>query len=114
MKVIIAGSRAFDDYTLLRHKCDQIIGSTKAEIVSGTAQGADKLGEKYATEKGLPVKRFPANCKLNGNSAGHIRNAEMAEYADTLIAFWDGQSKGTAGMIRVAEKKGLRVFIVSP
>ncbi len=109
MKVIIAGGRTFDDYNLLVEKCDNILSkSTDIEIVSGTANGADKLGERYAKEKGYKIKRFPANWSL-GKSAGYIRNEEMALYADALIAFWNQDSKGTKHMINLAIKHGLKV-----
>lgn len=111
-KVIIAGSRTFIDYELLKNECDKIIKGEGVEIVSGIAQGADRLGLQYAKEKSLSVKKFPANWDLHGISAGHIRNAEMADYADTLIAFWDGVSRGTEGMIDVAKKRGLEVFVI--
>ena len=113
MKIIIAGSRNFNDYNLLKSSCDNLLTQfTNIEIVSGTARGADKLGERYAREKGYSIKQFPANWNL-GKSAGYIRNAEMAQYADMLIAFWDGTSKGTKHMIDLANKRSLRVEIVN-
>jgi len=111
-KVIIAGGRDFIDYALLRETCDKILcNQSDIEIVSGAAQGADKLGEWYADEKGYPLKQFPANWDKFGKGAGHIRNSEMAEYADALIAFWDGKSKGTKSMISLAKKGGLLVRV---
>ena len=114
MKVIIAGCRNFFDYELLKTKCDIYLSSVKqqVEIVSGTANGADKLGEKYASEKGYPVKQFPADWDKYGKSAGYKRNEEMAKYADALIAFWDGKSKGTGHMIDLAKKHELGIRIV--
>lgn len=113
MKVIIAGGRDFRDAGLLRIECDRILdGITDIEIVSGTASGADILGELYAKFKSFNIKRFPANWDLYGKGAGFIRNSEMADYADMLIAFWDGKSKGTKNMISVAERKGLTVHII--
>ena len=113
MKIIIAGSRTFNDYNLLKSSCDNLLTQfTNIEIVSGTARGADKLGERYAREKGYSIKEFPANWNL-GKSAGYIRNAEMAQYSDMLIAFWDGTSKGTKHMIDLANKIGIKVEIVN-
>ncbi len=71
------------------------------EIVSGGAAGVDTFGEQWAYEANVDVKRFPAQWHKYGRSAGHRRNADMARYADRLIAFWDGQSKGTENMIRI-------------
>lgn len=113
MKVIIAGGRNFRDYNKLRESCDNILVNQKeVEIVSGTAAGADTLGERYAQEKGYEVKKFPAQWDLYGKSAGYKRNQQMAEYADGLIAFWDGKSKGTKHMIDIANKMGLKVRVV--
>jgi ABC-type enterochelin transport system substrate-binding protein len=113
MKVIIAGGRNFRDYDKLRESCDNILVNQKeVEIVSGTAAGADTLGERYAQEKGYEVKKFPAQWDLYGKSAGYKRNQQMAEYADGLIAFWDGKSKGTKHMIDIANKMGLKVRVV--
>ena len=113
MKVIIAGGRTFNDYDLLCQNCDKALSlQTEIEIVSGTANGADKLGEKYAKEKGYPIKQFPADWDKYGKSAGYKRNEEMAKYADALIAFWDGKSKGTKHMIDLAKRYELKVKVV--
>lgn len=113
MKVIIAGGRTFNDYKLLCQICDKALSlQNEVEIVSGTANGADKLGEKYAKEKGCPVKHFPADWDKYGKSAGYKRNEEMAKYADALIAFWDGKSKGTKHMIDLAKRYELKVKVV--
>jgi hypothetical protein len=110
-KVIIAGSRTFNDYTLLEETLNKF-NLTITEIVSGTAKGADSLGERYATENNITIKKFPANWAKYNKSAGYIRNKEMAEYGDILIAFWDGKSKGTKHMIDLANNKNLSVNII--
>lgn len=113
MKVIIAGSRDFRNYPLLKEKCDYILeGGNGIEIVSGGARGADKMGEFYAKERGYGLKVFPADWEKFGKSAGFIRNKQMAEYSDTLICFWDGQSKGTQHMINLAENQGLEIHVI--
>ena len=112
-KVIIAGGRTFNNYDLLCQNCDKALSlQTEIEIVSGTANGADKLGEKYAKENGYSIKQFPADWNKYGKSAGYKRNEEMAKYADALIAFWDGKSKGTKHMIDLAKRYGLKVKVV--
>lgn len=113
MKVIIAGSRSFDDYNLLKLECDKILSIERDyEIVSGTARGADQMGEKYAIEKRYKISRFPADWDQYGLAAGYRRNEKMAMYAHALIAFWDYKSKGTKHMIDLANKHGLKVRIV--
>ena len=111
-RVIIAGGRDFDDFRLLCKVCMHMLqNKTNVVIVSGTANGADKLGEQFARFMGYPIKQFPANWDEFGKAAGHIRNREMAEYSDALVAFWDGESKGTSGMIGEAEKRNLKVKV---
>ena len=100
MKVIIAGSRNFNNYDFLQNKINELKLNI-TEIVCGEARGADLLGRQYGINNNIPVKSFPADWGKYGKSAGYIRNKEMAEYADYLIAFWDGNSKGTNNMINI-------------
>ena len=113
MKIVIAGGRDFDNYNLLREKCDEIIDSNLTEIISGCAKGADTLGERYAKERGFNTKLFPADWKTHGRKAGPIRNKQMADYGEMLIAFWDGKSSGTKNMIENSKKLGLIVHIIN-
>jgi ABC-type enterochelin transport system substrate-binding protein len=88
-KVIIAGGRSFNDYSSLKKLADKVLVEKKKnntiEIVSGGANGADKLGEKYAKENGFEIKRFNPDWDRFGKSAGPKRNKQTAEYADALI-----------------------------
>ena len=112
MKVIIAGGRYFDNYNELCLYCDKVLqNKIHMEIVSGGAKGADALGEQYAKERNYRLKQFPAAWSKFGRSAGVIRNAEMANYATILIAFWDGRSRGTKSMINLAKKEGLKIYV---
>lgn len=113
-RVIIAGSRKFSDYELLKQKCDKILETVNRPIVivSGTANGADKLGERYANERGYKIKKFPADWDTYGLGAGYRRNQLMAKYSDALIAFWDGISKGTRHMINLAEQEEIKIRII--
>ena len=115
MKLIIAGSRSFDDYDLLCEKASQVNENFDeiTEVVCGGAKGADILGKKWADENGIPVKLMPANWSKNGKAAGPIRNREMAEYADALLVFWDGESLGTKNMIAIAIELKLPYHLVS-
>ena len=117
-KIIIAGSREYNDYYHLEAACNFLLrnvsGYSGIEIVSGAARGADTLGERYAHDYGLGLSRFPADWQQHGNAAGPIRNREMAEYADALIAFPIGQSTGTRNMIKQARQHGLCVKYANP
>lgn len=115
MYIIIAGSRTFTDYQLLEETLDDIIKEehiVNPIIVSGTAYGADKLGEQYAQKRGYQVIQFKPNWAVYGKSAGFIRNKEMADNADLLVAFWDGKSKGTAMMIDTMKKQHKHGFVI--
>lgn len=110
MKTIIAGSRGITDIRrVVAAVADS--GFTISEVVSGGARGVDRLGEQYAARNGVPVRRFIPDWDGKGKVAGFIRNREMAEYADALIAIWDGQSRGTWNMIEEARKRNLKVFV---
>ena len=112
-RVIIAGTRYFNNYALLCEYADYKLSEVRQpiEIVSGHARGADTLGERYAKERGYKLTIFPAEWEKYGKSAGPRRNKEMAEYANALIAMWDGKSIGTKNMIDIAKEKGLKVGI---
>ena len=114
-KVIVAGSRNYTDYEEARAYIDLCLSRIRTEydlvILSGGCRGADRLGERYAAERGYPVIRFPADWDTYGRSAGPIRNREMAEASDYVICFWDGRSRGTRQIIDCAEKLGKPVKI---
>lgn len=110
-KLIVAGSRTFipnqSHVEILNYYSPR-----PTEIVSGGARGADKFGESWAEWNNVKVKQFIPDWNLYGKQAGMIRNIEMAEYADGLLAFWDQQSKGTQHMIEQAYKRKLEMKVV--
>jgi hypothetical protein len=115
-KIIVAGTRTFNDYALLETRLIGVLRGkrpSQVTIVSGGARGADSLGERFAREKKCKLARFPADWETYGKSAGYRRNAEMANFANACIVFWDGKSKGTKHMIDLAEKHGLELYIVN-
>ena len=125
-RIIIAGSRDFNDYAIAKRELDSffntlLIDATEKidiEIISGTARGADTLGEKYAKENNIKLTRMPADWNMYGKAAGMIRNNQMASYASEngyvgyLVVFWDGISRGTKGMIDIAKRKELNIKTV--
>jgi hypothetical protein len=110
MKIIIAGGRDVTDGEYVIDAMSKL-SVTPDEIVSGTARGADRLGEWWASINDVPVKRFPAEWDKYGKSAGYKRNEVMAQYADGLVALWDGKSRGTKHMIDIARREGLQVYV---
>lgn len=114
MKTIVAGSR---DNTAYEQVCEAIArsGIEITELVSGRARGTDTYAERWAAEQGVPVKPFPVEdheWRTVGKSAGPARNRRMADYAEALIAIWDGKSPGTRNMIDEARKRNLVVFVL--
>jgi len=114
-RVIIAGSRTLEDYELVCKTLGDVFATLPKDdtvILSGTARGADKLGEQWAAEHGYPVVLFPADWTAHGQRAGIIRNEQMAENATHLVAFWDGISKGTRHMIAAASGRGIEIWVI--
>lgn len=124
LRIVIAGSRDFNDYELLKKEVINIVKYDNrpkylVKVISGGARGADTLGERFAKEFGLEVKRFIPDWNSLGKRAGYVRNAEMAKYAvedgnyGMLIAFLNGESRGTKHMIDLARKYGLHVHVIN-
>jgi hypothetical protein len=119
MRTIIAGGRGITDYGALLAAVEGarlFEGIVVTEVLSGGAEGVDKMGERYAAESGLPpARRFPARWRdrdgTYNQGAGKQRNLEMAKLADALIAVWDGNSDGTEHMIETARRRKLLVHI---
>ena len=121
MRIIVAGSRAFgshsDHQQILYDRLDLAL-SRRAEledevvVVSGTARGADKMGEEWAASRGCEVIQMPADWNTYGKSAGYKRNEEMAEVADAAIIFWDGVSRGSMHMRDICHRLNLPVDVV--
>ena len=115
MRCIIAGGRDFTDYDLLVRSMEDFINEhgLPSFIISGCARGADTLGERFAKDVGIEVIRYPADWEKHGKRAGPLRNIEMANNAESLVAFHDKNSKGTAHMISEAQKRSLIVKVVN-
>jgi hypothetical protein len=114
MKLIIAGSRTIAGNGSLINGAIQHFQLTGkvSEVVSGTASGIDSLGEKWAAHYKIKIKRFPAEWNKYGNSAGPIRNKDMAEYADALLLIWDGLSRGSKSMKTEMQKAKKDIYEV--
>ena len=110
MKVIIAGSRNFNNYQLLEDTMKSLNLDIDT-IVCGCAKGADSLGRNWAKNHQIPIVEFPAKWEFYGRAAGYIRNHKMGDYADFLVAFWDGQSRGTEHEIDLCKEMGKKYDI---
>lgn len=131
-KILIAGPRDFNNQSYVFSALDMVfsrlIKSPKetrntleintlenVEIVEGSATGIDSLAREYAISKDIKYKEFPADWNKHGKAAGPIRNKQMAEYSDILIAFRyvDNPSRGTENMIRQAKENKLKIITVN-
>jgi hypothetical protein len=114
MKLAIVGSRDFDDYELVDKLCAHLVERFDVNaIVSGGAKGADKLGERFARQYGLDMIVFKPDWQQFGKRAGYLRNVDIIEASNIVIAFWDGQSKGTKHSIDIATKAKKFLIVVN-
>jgi len=117
-RLIVCGGLDFADYERMKRELDALFAALEnVALVSGGARGADALAERYAAERGILIRVFPAEWQRYGKAAGPIRNRAMLAYArkeqPLVAAFWNGKSRGTANMLRQARSKGVpcRVFL---
>jgi hypothetical protein len=111
MRLAVVGSRNFTDYETAKVILDELqkdIGFTR--IVSGGANGADSLAEKYAWDNDIELAVFVPDWSI-GKQAGFIRNVEIWDNADYGVAFWDGKSHGTKHSFTLAKKQNKRLFV---
>ena len=110
MKIAIVGSRDYVDLERVTAYVNSLPDDT--ELVSGGARGVDRTAEQAAWSRKLTVKCFPADWEQYGKEAGFIRNQDIVNYADLVVAFWDGKSRGTAHTMRLAasQNKLFHVF----
>lgn len=115
-RIIIAGSRNYSNYDVIRSAMSTFDLPENIEIVSGGCRGVDTLAEKFAKEFGYKFTEFPADWSV-GKRAGYLRNKQMAEYAakenGMLVAFWDMKSRGTKLMIELAKKYKLQIYVIN-
>ena len=113
--LLIVGSRSITDYGFVRERLDRLIGPIRGkyrfQVVSGGANGVDKLAEQYAEENGFDMHVMPAEWNKHGRRAGFIRNDDMHRYISGFthrgcVAFWDGKSNGTLHSRELAKKYG--------
>ena len=119
-RIIVAGSRNYKDYRRISAVLSEFIrkfseDGVRPEFISGGCRGVDTLAERFCKLHNYPIKIFEADWATHGKKAGYLRNKQMAEYAaednGMLIAFWDGESKGTKMMVDLAMKNGLTVHV---
>jgi len=110
MKIAIIGSRSFINIDLMTQTLNDL---DIDEIISGGAKGADTLARNYAIENRIPLKEFKPDWAQYGRGAGIIRNKQIIDSADYILAFWDGQSKGTQSSINYAKKNDKPIKVIT-
>lgn len=116
-KLIIAGGRDFTDSKAMHREIERLVvhgelAPYAVSIVSGMARGADMLGYQFAKAFNVKCYEFPADWNQYGKGAGFVRNKQMGDFADGLLAFWDGTSRGTQQMIEYMKSLDKPVRII--
>lgn len=106
MKTAVIGSRGISVNNL-----EKYLPAGTDEIVSGGARGVDTSARRFAESSGLKLTEFLPEYEKYGRRAPLIRNIQIIDYADTVLAFWDGESRGTAFVIKKCREKGKPVKV---
>ncbi len=107
MKVAVIGSRG-----LIVKDLERYLPKDTTEIVSGGARGIDTCAENYAEQNGIPITVFLPDYQRYGRGSPLKRNVQIIDYADLVLAFWDGKSRGTKFVIDKCKEKNkpVRIF----
>ena len=111
MKVAVIGSRTFTNKKLLYEILNRIEGIDA--IISGGAKGADSLAEVYAKENNLKTIIYKPEYEKHGKSAPFVRNRQIINDCDIVVAFWDGASRGTKYTMEYAEKQNKKIYVIN-
>lgn len=113
MKIAIIGSRECSNIDFVGN-LEAVLNVSKDDtIISGGAKGIDTLAANYAKEKNISLIEFLPDYKKNGRAATFIRNREIVDNSNIVVAFWNGNSKGTKYTLDYARKKNKRIIVVS-
>jgi len=113
MKIAVIGSREFKDKNLIQNMMPEILRTSNDVLISGGARGVDSWAEAEAKLLGCKCLIFQADWERFGKQAGYLRNKEIINIADKVVAFWDGSSKGTKISIDLAikAKKPIDIYV---
>ena len=106
MRVAVIGSR-----NLTVDNLSKFLPVNTTEIVSGGARGIDTCARRFAVENSIPLVEFLPKYEIYGKRAPLVRNTQIVEYADMVVAFWNGKSKGTMFTVNYAKKHGKTVYV---
>lgn len=113
MKMAVIGSRTIGtvDFAGSLDKLVGIINQKPTEVISGGAKGYDTLAALWAQARHIKLTDYKPDYKKNGRGAPFIRNRRMVDEADLVVAFWDGESRGTKYTIDYARKQDKTIVI---
>lgn len=112
-RIALIGSRELENKIQLRRAAKTfLLQYPNIELVSGGAKGADQIAEELAEEMGLKITIFFPNYHEHGKIAPLLRNCQIVNEADIILAIWDGKSKGTAHTLGLARQKGIPIYII--
>lgn len=109
-RLAVVGSRSYNDYQTVKQT---IAALSPSEIISGGAVGADTLAERVASELGIPITVYLPDWDTRGIKAGVLRNRDIVDSADAVLAFWDGSSKGTLNSINLAKSLKKKLYVIT-
>lgn len=118
MNLGIVGSRNFNNYLNFKNAILKILKIWNIEItdiskiISGGAKGADSMAEQFAKEYGISTIIFKPNWKQYGSAAGVMRNTDIVNCSDKIIAFPSKEGKGTQDTIKKARNKNIPIYIL--
>ena len=106
MKIAIIGSRNSQVKNL-----EDYLPANVTEIVSGGARGIDTCAKEYAIKNNIAFTEFLPEYEKYGRGAPLKRNMQIIDYADEVIAFWDGISNGTKYVIDNCKKRNVKITV---
>lgn len=114
MRVAVVGSRQVNDEVLKQILL--VLPVSTSEIISGGADGVDALAAQVAELLEIPLKTFLPDYETYGKRAPLIRNLKIVDYADEVLAFWDGRSHGTRHIVGecIKRQKPVRIYPLEP
>jgi hypothetical protein len=114
MVVAVIGSRSCNDISFVFSVLDEVSKEHPiTKIISGGSRGADSFGKMWADKNGIPTTIFYPNWELYGKRAGFVRNIDIIESSEFVLAFWDGLSKGTKHSIDIAKDRKIPYVILN-
>ena len=114
MRLLVAGSRGVEDREAMLKAIRSVTTGNRPDLVilGGCPRGVDAMALRWAEKNHYPVDLYPAYWDKFGKAAGPIRNKTMVQEADHVVVVWDGKSRGSANVIKIATELGKPLTVV--